>query len=111
MITSPRRIHALFAAHSRHMNSFYNDPMTDACGCSGEIAADLDRRFMIKVKKLTGLSFYEAEKIAEDYSSTRLNRRNRHKNPVKLAWSRAESEARLHRSMFAGFDADYSEIF
>lgn len=104
MITSPRRIYSLFVNHDRHMKSFHDDPMTEVCGCSGEISVDLDRRFMTKVRKLTGLSFDEAERIADEYSSTLRSRRIRHKNPAKLEWKKKESEVRLWKSMMTSME-------
>ena len=106
MITSPRRIAALFTAHHRSMSSFHNDPMTDACGCSGEINDAMERTFQSRIRKLTGMPFYEATEIMMEFADKRKKHRNRFKNPVQLYFKKMNSERRYHDGMMEAWNSE-----
>ncbi len=108
MITSPRRIARMFSAQERHMRAMENDPMNDVCPCMGEIYSLLSHNWRRDIWVATRLSEYDAGTIVMNWRDKMRAKRLRHKNPLRLAWKKENSEERYHITMCSNYDEAFN---
>lgn len=98
MITSPRRIRRMFVDHERSIDAHNDDPISQSCGCLGEIVAMQNRSFERRLRKATGLTVDQAMRIIEEWEAARRP------DTPRSRWKAADRARRYHAAMMAEWE-------